>query len=381
MNTKTTYVLLDEYLAAIGLLLPLAEKNDILNELRANLEAELEDRAAAKGEPLSEDDVCEVLRNHGEPGEVASRFQPQRYLIGPALWPYFWLGVKVLAIVAAVIAGMKTLSHVLSVGHGWIWATLPVQFPLTFLSVAFPLFSVWVIVSALAERGRASAEGDPGWDPRMLKKDGAGSVLGLWAKKVARGARAFSAETFTSSKAENLANDVKDTTRAFHARDALRKGEPKHPVLAVFGEAFGALVAIIFWFCLFHFTHLFMGNVESNLRPAPVWEASYHFVLGLLVVKLALAFVPLVNVRSVALRQAVKGVDAVLGLFTLQPFLAAPALVVAGPVAEGVRDLTVIAENINRWHYPVLLVIVLITAVQALVHAGKALIALFGERE
>src|ERR1700760_3265320 len=91
--------LLDRYLYAVSRHLPARRRadsapNDLIAELAANLQAQMEDKQEQLGRPLSEDEQAEVLRRHGHPIVVAARYQPHRSLIGPELFPFYWFTVK-----------------------------------------------------------------------------------------------------------------------------------------------------------------------------------------------------------------------------------------------------------------------------------------------
>jgi hypothetical protein len=81
--------LLARYLQAVGDHLPAASRNDVLAELRVNLQAQLDDRAEALNRPLTEPDIAAILQAHGRPLLVAAHYLPQQYLIGPAIFPYY----------------------------------------------------------------------------------------------------------------------------------------------------------------------------------------------------------------------------------------------------------------------------------------------------
>ena len=82
--------LLDRYLQAVKKHLPWQRQDDILAELRANLESQLEDKEAELGRPLTTSEVEAWLKQIGPPMQVAARYQPQQYLIGPAVFPTYW---------------------------------------------------------------------------------------------------------------------------------------------------------------------------------------------------------------------------------------------------------------------------------------------------
>ncbi len=86
--------LLDRYLQAVKKHLPWQRQDDILAELRANLESQLEDKEAALGRPLTMGESEDWLRQIGPPMRVAARYQPQQYLIGPAIFPTYWFVLR-----------------------------------------------------------------------------------------------------------------------------------------------------------------------------------------------------------------------------------------------------------------------------------------------
>ncbi len=86
--------LLDRYLQAVKKHLPWQRQDDILAELRANLESQLEDKEAALGRPLTMGESEDWLRQIGPPMRVAARYLPQQYLIGPAIFPTYWFVLR-----------------------------------------------------------------------------------------------------------------------------------------------------------------------------------------------------------------------------------------------------------------------------------------------
>jgi hypothetical protein len=86
--------LLDRYLEAVRRNLPWRRQDDIVAELRANLEAQLEDKESALGRPPTRDEAEAWLKQLGSPLQMAARYQPQQYLIGPALFPIYRLVLR-----------------------------------------------------------------------------------------------------------------------------------------------------------------------------------------------------------------------------------------------------------------------------------------------
>jgi hypothetical protein len=95
--------LLDRYLQAVKKHLPLRRQDDIVAELRANMESQLEDKEAELGRPLTTGEAEDWLRSVGPPMMVAARYQPQQYLIGPALFPMYWFVMRTVFLWATII--------------------------------------------------------------------------------------------------------------------------------------------------------------------------------------------------------------------------------------------------------------------------------------
>src|SRR5271157_1557831 len=110
--------LLDRYLQAVKKHLPWQRQDDIIAELRANLESQLEDKEAELGRLLTTPEMEAWLKHMGPPILVAGRYQTQRYLIGPAVFPIysyvmqlalFWaVIIYSIVIVAQFFAGPST---------------------------------------------------------------------------------------------------------------------------------------------------------------------------------------------------------------------------------------------------------------------------------
>src|SRR5437016_1150491 len=93
--------LLDRYLQAVRFFLPKKQKVDIIAELSEDLRSQIEEKETQLGRTLTETELEAILKRCGSPWEVGSRYLPQRYLIGPTLFPVyrFFLGILLLACV------------------------------------------------------------------------------------------------------------------------------------------------------------------------------------------------------------------------------------------------------------------------------------------
>jgi hypothetical protein len=103
--------LIERYLAAVRLLLPPAQRDDITAELRDVLLSRREEKEAELGRPLTKADDESLLKAFGNPLEVAGRYAGEQYLIGPELYQPYLL---VLKIVLAVIIGSAIVTGVVS---------------------------------------------------------------------------------------------------------------------------------------------------------------------------------------------------------------------------------------------------------------------------
>jgi len=123
--------IVDRYLQSIKTCLPAAQADDITRELSENIYAQIEDKESELKRSLTEAEVEAILKQHGHPLLVASRYRQEqrnvsfgRQIIGPALFPFyirvlkFNLGltsVVVLVIFAALFAGGQPIGNFLQV--------------------------------------------------------------------------------------------------------------------------------------------------------------------------------------------------------------------------------------------------------------------------
>src|SRR5690606_13642367 len=84
-----TMDLIERYVAAVRRHLPTSANADIVSELSDNLRSQAEEREHELGRPLNEGEQAALLKPHGHPWLMASRYMPQQHLVGPALYPYY----------------------------------------------------------------------------------------------------------------------------------------------------------------------------------------------------------------------------------------------------------------------------------------------------
>ena len=166
--------LLDRYLAAVGALLPAAQREDIVAELRDTLLNRLEEKEAQLGRPPTAAETEAVLRAFGHPIAVAGRYGPTRSLIGPELYPFYLFAVKGLLILAAAVTAIPVVISVIIGGESP--ASGFSQFLSGFLTTAMTLIGAATIVAAGIERGWIPKGRLLGWRvsdlPRLEDKGG-----------------------------------------------------------------------------------------------------------------------------------------------------------------------------------------------------------------
>ena len=106
--------LLDRYLLAVKRELTGNEREDITKEIESYIFDRLEEKHGDQ-ESLGKSALEPVLLEMGSPRKIAGQYSPNRYLIGPRLFPIYFL---VLKIIAAVVVGALTLSMVISAVAG-----------------------------------------------------------------------------------------------------------------------------------------------------------------------------------------------------------------------------------------------------------------------
>ena len=110
--------LLDRYLQAVKKHLPWERQDDIIAELRANLEAQLEDKETELGRPLTKEEAEQWLKQMGAPIQVAARYQRQQYLIGPALFPTYSYVLRLVLTWSTVLYVIAKVMEVAAKGSG-----------------------------------------------------------------------------------------------------------------------------------------------------------------------------------------------------------------------------------------------------------------------
>lgn len=286
---------LERYLRAVKFFLPRRQQDDILRELSENILSQMEDRAGELGRPLNESEQAAILKQHGHPFVVASRFRntPVEYLIGPVVFPFYWFVLKILFWIGLGVCALNSIA-LLSSGepvrqlfHGLLafaHVALPVFGWVTFVFAAHDFFQAkFHLVDKLNRR----------WDPRSLP------AIPTPPQKVRRSQSIFGLIAGTVFVAWLLA-------------------VPYHP-------------------------YLIFGPAASALRLAPEWHRFYLPVVVLAIAGLAQAVVNLVRPEWIWLPPVTRLLSNVVALVILRSIFKASsfAFVLVADSANGARYQTV----------------------------------------
>ncbi len=178
--------LIDLYVAEVGKRLPLRGRADIEAELRSTLEDMLEDRSQKTGRPADEALAIDLLKEYGPPDKVAATYNPTQYLIGPRLYPFFLMVLRivfsVLTVVLLVMLGIQIATQPLqgvelakAIGDGL----------LGILNAALQAFGNIVLVFAILERVMPAErfkfdDEKKEWDAASLLKEARPPEVKLW---------------------------------------------------------------------------------------------------------------------------------------------------------------------------------------------------------
>ncbi len=165
--------LIDRYISEVADRLPEKMRDDLSKEIRSLIEDTLEDRAKASGKSVDDEVlVSEVLKEFGSPSKMAASYLPPRYLIGPRLYPIFWLVFRIVlgitALVWVITLGVNLAENVTSVQAG---VDLAVRSIADFFGSAMVVLGNIVLIFAIIEwlMPKVTKEKESNWDPRSME--------------------------------------------------------------------------------------------------------------------------------------------------------------------------------------------------------------------
>jgi hypothetical protein len=164
--------LIDRYVSEVSDRLPEKMRDDLSKEIRSLIEDTLEDRAKETGKAVTDEGlVTEVLKGFGSPEKMAASYLPPRYLIGPRLYPIFWLVLRIVlgivAIVFVVQLGVTLAATASSFTDGLgIFIRSLIQFMWVVLVTLGKVVFIFAIIEWLMPK--ISREKEKAWDPRSM---------------------------------------------------------------------------------------------------------------------------------------------------------------------------------------------------------------------
>jgi hypothetical protein len=166
--------MIDKYVVQVGSYLPRRNRADIEAEIRSTLEDMLEERTQAPGVDR-EAATLQLLKEYGAPRKVAESYGAVQYLIGPRLYPFFEMVLKIVGSVLLAVALVGFGFNVIRTGMaGPEMVNALGKLALEFLGGVLSAFGNIVLVFAILERVLPTSEQNEmndQWDPAELAKE------------------------------------------------------------------------------------------------------------------------------------------------------------------------------------------------------------------
>ena len=252
--------LLDRYLQAVRKHLPWQRQDDIIAELRANLESQLEEKQAELGRPLTPAEAEAWVGGLGSPVQMAAHYQPQQYLIGPGIYPVYMYILRLASMWTIIVyIIVSTITIVLSPSaNGQTVAEAAMRLPSILIQVAAWFTAAFAAFEYFAVR----------------YPDKCPPIAGLYAKWSPRDLPPLAPPAAAGRKRRSYGQAVTEVIFGFLVLAWLLV-VPRHPFL-MFGPGAAFLHA-------------------SPFRLASVWWTFYWWIVGLNAIELAWKCIDLVR--------------------------------------------------------------------------------------
>ena len=297
--------LIERYLQTVRIALPSDRRDDILRELSEDIHERVADSETVLGRPLTEDEQSAILKQFGPPLTLATRYGPQRYVVGPALFPVYWQTLKI-ALGAAVLINVAIAIGLVAGGTppGKVIGPLA-AFPFT---IAVTVFGWITLVFALLDLNL----------PRLLA---------------------------------HAKFDVKGL--------GLPRAEGRGRRWGLIAEIVGSTAFLIWWLAIPANPFLVFGPAAAFLAPAPIWQQLYLPVAAIWLASLAVLWAVLLRPDWSGLRTLGRLVSDGLGLVLGVVLLNTDAVVQLAPGVEPTANLLETVRFINKQAQIVFLIWVL----------------------
>ena len=159
--------LLDRYLQAVSFWLPRNKKYDIIAELSEDLLSQIEDKEAALGHPLNQDEQVELIKRCGPPMMVAGSYLPQQQFMPPVMFLIYRFVIKIVLLWVLV-----PLFVIVSAGPFIAAQNHPLALIATavfyFQAAVFSVGMITIVFGFIAKF--KPGMGQERWDPRKLPR-------------------------------------------------------------------------------------------------------------------------------------------------------------------------------------------------------------------
>lgn len=157
--------LIDRYLHAVRGFLPASRQDDIIRELSDDIHSQVADREEELARPLTEAEIGTVLTRFGHPMLLAARYRRRQHLIGPAVFPFYWMVLKWAVGIAFIVHAAIAVALVVSGAPAERILDPIMRFP---FGPAVTVFGWVTLVFAVADMNVIHATGLGSWSPRDL---------------------------------------------------------------------------------------------------------------------------------------------------------------------------------------------------------------------
>lgn len=307
----TTSPILEKYLNSVRSGLPESQRDDIVQELSENLHAQIEDKEAELDRPLTDAEIEAILKQHGHPIVVASRYNQEKRsvafgpeLIGPVVFPFYLRVLKFNLGISAVVLFIVCIAlafggHVMTAGN---------LIPAIFYQVTIQ-FAVVTLIFAVADRH--FKKNPESWNYRNTKHP--------WHP-------AFSFDNRAKSK-----NDAERVSRLDSVAQAVALGIALFWLRVAQGAPF-----------------LIFGPAAAFLKLAPIWHQFFWPVVAIACIGILQGLINLVRPDWVRLMVGYRALTAIAWLVILYFVVKAGPWVMVTSDASQAEGFRKTAEILNQ---------------------------------
>lgn len=310
--------LIERYLQAVKFALPKEQRDDIIGELRDSILSQVEEREAALGRPLSEDEQVELLKKLGNPLHVASQYHKPQRLIGSAIFPIYW---KVLMAALGVAFAVLAVAAIATAAAGKPFTeSLGVLF--RYPGNALTVFAWVTLVFAGLEYFGVKCQIGDRWDPRQLPP--------------------------------------------------LLNSEPKQSRFELITSLALQTLFGVWWLTGLHYQYLILGPGANFLKFGAVWQSIYPLFVAAVLLDIATTSTKLFRPQWVPGHRVLRVANSALGLLILYFLINAPELFVAAQA--NAPHLQTLVNTINFGLRLALIIAVVVTVIVMGIEVARLLV-------